>query len=179
MLKSPFRAAWVLLGCAVLWGPNLYAETLVQKMSLEEISQRADKIFRGTVVSIANGAIEAGGSELPTITYRIKVEEAFQGEYVTKGDAKMAEITMLGRLKPVTADGARSSFLVQLPELRVGQRYVLLTSPPSAIGLSTTVGLGQGCFSVLKADGQELVKNELGVTMTYDELVAAIRAAIR
>ena len=57
MLKSPLRVALALLGFAALWGPDLSAETLVQKMSLAEISQRADKIFRSTVVSISNGTV--------------------------------------------------------------------------------------------------------------------------
>jgi hypothetical protein len=180
MLKKTSRVAGVLLGSAILWGPSLCAETLVQKMSLDEISQRADKIFRGTVVGITTGVVEAGGGELPTVTYRIEIKEAFRGTYANEGGARVTEITMLGRLKPVTVNGTRSSsYLLQLPVLKIGQSYVLLTAPPSAIGLSSPIGLGQGCFTVFEQDGNEMVKNAAGKTMTYNELSAAIRSATR
>ena len=36
-----------------------------------------------------------------------------------------------------------------IPRLDVGRDYLLFTSAASRIGLSTTVGLGQGCFDIV------------------------------
>ncbi|HSG40426.1 MAG TPA: hypothetical protein VLE27_12370, partial [Thermoanaerobaculia bacterium] len=48
----------------------------------------------------------------------------------------------------------------ELPRLQVGQDYLLLTTAPSAVGLSTTVGLGQGRFGLQGKPGQEVAVND-------------------
>ena len=177
---SEFRKRAVLLtvAFAVLCGPTLDAQ-MVLKMDLPEICSRADKIFRGTVLSATSGTVQVGGGELPTMTYRFKVDEAFQGTYVTKGDNWIAEITMLGKVKPVNADGARSvSPLPDLPELKVGGEYVLMTTRPSSAGLSTPIGLGQGCYTISRSNKVEIATDGLGNTLTYEQLAGQIRAAL-
>ena len=61
------------------------------------------------------------------------------------------------------------------------------TTPQSAIGLSTTVGLGQGCFSIFSRNKKLLAVNEfnnLGLGLSsvgpgsYSELADAIRALV-
>ena len=49
--------------------------TIMLKLNLEEMTERADRIFRGTVVDIEVGTVQAGGGELPTVTYRFRVDE--------------------------------------------------------------------------------------------------------
>lgn len=159
--------------------------SMVLKMDLADLALRADHVFRGTVLSVEPGTITAGGAELPTVTYRLQVGEAFKGDYSdTKG---IAEITMVGSLKEDTSNGSirRFSHLPGLPDLVRGGDYVVFTTPPSAIGLSTTVGLGQGAFKLyFTADRQEMAVNEVnnaGLTdtingpVTYDTLADAIR----
>ena len=161
---------------------------MVLKMDLENLADRADQIFRGTVLSAEPGTITAGGTELPTVTYRIQVDEAFKGDYAdTKG---IAEITMLGNLKADAPNGStvRFSRLPELPNLVRGGEYVVFTTAPSTIGLSTTVGLGQGAFKVyFSPDRQEMAVNELdnaGLTETingpvpYQTLADAIRQQV-
>ena len=90
--------------------------TTVLHMGLSDLAQRADQIFRGTVISVEPGTVQAGGAELPTVTYRLRVDEAFKGgELAHKG---VAEITMVGTLKQPTQSGPVSHFqrLPQLPE---------------------------------------------------------------
>jgi hypothetical protein len=77
------------------------------------------------------------------------------------------------------------SALPELPELGVGEDYVLFTTKPSAVGLSTTVGLGQGAFKLfVSEDGEELAANELNNAglfngpVTYTQLASAIRAEL-
>lgn len=153
--------------------------SMVQKMDLGEVCARADKIFRGTVVSVTDGSVAVGGGELPTITYRIKVDEAFQGDFVKKGDAQYAEVTMLGDFKNVTANGLeRRSPLTGLPRLSVGGDYLLMTSRPSEIGLSAPIGLGQGCYSISGKGDNVVATNEVGESFKYAEMANMIRAAL-
>jgi hypothetical protein len=162
--------------------------SMVRKMDLSDLAERADRIFRGTVLSVEEGSVAAGGGVLPTVVYRLQVDEAFKGDYAaTKG---VAEITMLGSLKPEAPNGsvARLSRLPELPNLVRGGEYVLFTTPPSPVGLSTTVGLGQGAFKVyLSPDREEMAVNELnnaglaeGIDgpVAYSELAGAIREEV-
>ena len=67
--------------------------TVMLQLDLQELTGRADKIFRGTVISVKESMIEAGGGELPSVTYRIAVDEMFKGEpTVVKGDEAVVEI---------------------------------------------------------------------------------------
>ena len=52
---------------------------MVQQMNLGELTLNAEKIFRGTVVRVESGTIEAGGGVLPTVTYVIHVTESLKG----------------------------------------------------------------------------------------------------
>lgn len=168
-----FRLWTVLSVLAVMAFAGLGAEAaLVQKMELPEVCARADKIFRGIVLSAKEGTTEAGGGVLPTMTYTIKVTENYQGEYVTKGDLTVAEITTLGRVK------ATGSPLADLPELEIGRDYFLMMTSPSPIGLSAPVGLGQGCYTVSGKAGQEIATDGYGNTVNYAELASAVQAAL-
>lgn len=139
-------------------GAPAHAATVLQ-LNLEEMVERSGRIFRGTVLDVREGTVTAGGAELPTVTYRVKVEEAFKGTYQDVKGLQIAEITMLGKLKPNQNASVRSLPLIDLPKLEVGKNYLLLTTQPSAVGLSTTVGLGQGAFQVTGKPGQELAVN--------------------
>ena len=141
--------------------------TMMLQMNLEEMAGRADKIFRGTVISVEQGTVEAGGAELPVVTYRFKVEELFKGEATqVKGDNAVMEIRMIGSLvhsKPDENGNLKFSPFRDVPRLNEGGDYLLFTTPESAIGLSMTVGLGQGAFKVSPvdgADGEFLAVNE-------------------
>ena len=165
------RQALAALAIGVAFGPTLDA-SMVQKMDLQEVCSRADKIFRGTVLTVKDGTIEAGGGVLPTMTYVLEVDEAFQGSFVTKDGETFAEITTLGRIKTA----ADSDPLANLPRLEVGGDYLLLTSQPSAIGLSAPVGFGQGCYTISGGkDGELTATDGLGNSHAYDALAEQIR----
>jgi hypothetical protein len=142
-------------------------------MSLNEMCDRAGSIFRGTVVSVAAGSLEAGGGSLATVEYVIEVTEAFKGEFESKGDKSFTQIRMIAGIKgSFEGDVQRFSKLNDLPQLDVGGDYLLLASSPGASGLSTTVGLGQGSFSVSKKGDPQTVVNALGNLGLYDGPVA-------
>lgn len=161
---------------------------MVLKMDLGDLTQRAERIFRGTVLSVEPGTVTAGGAELPTVTYRLQVDEAFKGDFSdTKG---IAEITMVGTLKDQAQSGSvvRFSRLPELPALVRGGEYVVFTTAPSPVGLSTTVGLGQGAFKIyFSADRQEMAANQLdnvglsesiNAPVPYATLAAAIEQEV-
>lgn len=188
-----------LAAVAALAAPPAQATTLIQ-MNLKDLATRADRIFRGTVVGVNTGTVRAGGSDLPTITYRLRVEERFKGEYaVVKDDAALVEIRMVGSKDDRTANGERHfSVFRDVPRLAMGGDYVLFTTRPSAVGLSTTVGLGQGAFSITGGGKEEAAVNSFGNAglgrglaptsaasripaggpVPYPQLAAAIRAVL-
>ena len=158
--------------------------TMVLKMGLGDMANRAGSIFRGTVVSASPGSIEVGGTTLRTVDYVIEVTDALKGDFQSRGEKSFATIRMLSGIKGGSAgeDGMvkRFSKLPDMPELEVGGDYLLLTTTPGPTGLSTTVGLGQGRFSVNK----ETAVNELNNfglyegPVAYDVIANDIRAAL-
>lgn len=154
---APLMAVAVLAVCL-----PLSAATVVQ-LNLEQMVDRSEKIFRGTVLDAREGTVDAGGGKLPVVTYRIRVEEELKGTFEEVKGVRIAEIRMLGKLKPAPSSAGVSSFspLSDLPRLKVGQDYLLLVTPASSLGLSTTVGLGQGRFELKGKPGQEFAVNEI------------------
>lgn len=138
----------------------LSAATVIQ-MNLADMVGRADLIFRGTVLDARETTLQVGGGTLPVVTYRVRVDDEFKGTFGEVKGVPVAEIKMLGKLKPASSGSVRSlGPLADLPRLEVGQEYLLLTTPRSAAGLSTTVGLGQGRFVLLGKRGQEVALND-------------------
>ena len=155
--------AFVLVSMIVMVWPLCTRADTVRQMNLEEMCERADKVFRGTVVSATPGTIRVGGIDLPTTTYRVRVVEIFKGEFKAAKGAGYVEIRMLGALKPEkrgTGTGRVAMVLADLPRLEVGESYLLLTTRPSRIGMSTTVGLGQGLFRIKGAGSKAEAVNE-------------------
>lgn len=173
MTATGRKTAVVLLGLVLLAGPGLYA-SMVRMMDLGELCNRAGMIFRGTVVDVTTGTLEVGGGELPTVTYRVRVDETFKGDFSdAKDGAAFVEVRMLGEVKDVLVGNLRRfSKLPKLPQLTPGQEYVLMTTTPGPTGLSTTVGIGQGCFDLFYDDKVEMAVNELGNQGLYDGPVA-------
>lgn len=172
------------------------ATTLIH-FNLKDLATRSNLVFRGTVLSAKPGTVQAGGGELPTVTYRVRVDEPFKGEYPDpKNDRTLVEIKMVGSGKEARANGAVQLLSVfrDVPRLEVGREYVLFTTPPSELGLSTTVGLGQGTFSILGGGKEEQAINAFGNQglnrgmsdsrvpsrgpVPYEQLAAAIRAVL-
>ena len=62
--------------------------------------------------------------------------------------------------------------------LAVGGDYLLMTTQPSAIGLSAPVGLGQGCYTISGKGDARMATDGLGNSINYAELTAALQAAL-
>lgn len=173
------------LAAAAVMGLASFAASaaMVKQMGLSELVGNADKVFRGTVMSKEPGVVSAGGGELDTVVYTLRVDDALKGDFGSGKAAQIVELTMLGSMKAeADTGGAQRLFTLNVnPDLQVGSDYVLFTTAPSAVGLSTTVGLDQGLFRVFATEtGSEMTANGLGNRGTfggpvsYDQLKAAI-----
>jgi len=135
--------------------------TLLKQMNLEELAGNAHRIFSGTVIEVDKGSISLGGGTVATVTYRVVVDTPFLGEFIEKSGRKIADIRMVHAGAPGEVAGAvRFPVLPKMPVIELGKRYLFFTTEPSAAGLSTTVGLGQGCFEISGEPGDELAVNE-------------------
>ncbi len=154
---------------------SAFAVTLV-RMNLADMCDDAGRIFSGTVVEANSGKIQAGGGELPVMTYKVVVDDALKGEFIeikgqriggingqkqNEGKVKrVAEFTMLGKFVPPGVEGmARFDPLPGLPVLEVGSKYLIFQTTPGSAGLSTTIGLGQGWFRIGGKDDKAFVVN--------------------
>ena len=157
----------------LLAAPIANATTVVQ-MNLADLSDRAGRIFRGTVVAIDTGTVQAGGGEVPTVTYSIKVTDALKGDFAVKGESKYVAVRMIDASRGEGRKGnvRRVSPFRELPALERGREYLLFTTTPSRIGLSTTVGLGQGAFRIDGQGAQATAVNAYGNAGLFNRMGA-------
>ncbi len=150
-MRASFQRLTLLFLIIGLVSGSSVVGTTLEHFSLGQMVHRAAKIFRGTVLDAVPGTVQAGGGEIPTITYTILVDEAFKGTFEEVKGQRITKIQMLGKLPPrQVGDVVRYSPLPDLPILNAGSDYLLFATAPSAIGLSTTLGLAQGRFELLK-----------------------------
>ena len=147
----------------------------VRYLNLRDLVARANRIVRGTVVGSDEGTVSAGGGAIPIVTYRIKVEQALKG---SAGDGETIEVRLLGRMKQGTTGRLRRGPIFRdLPQFTVGSDYLFVLTRPSAIGLSTTVGLGQGLFQLQGRPGAERALNEANNLGLFSGLTSAAPAS--
>ena len=157
------RLWWFVLPIAlwVLSSTAPQASTVMQ-LNLDEMVRRADRIYRGTVLSVGAESVAAGGGQLPVTVYRLRVDEAFRGDFPEMKGVRIAEIRTLGKAAAVRVGTVKSAVVLpRMPELEVGRSYLVLGTRPSAIGLSTTVGLGQGLFQISSVGKDEAAVNDV------------------
>lgn len=167
----------------------------VEKLDLGRMVERAGSVTTVTVLSARPSTVRLRGGELPVTVYSVRVDEALAGALPRHDDGRTAELAFLRNPGPTETRGGliHRSNLPELPNLRVGGRYLLLTTTPSLVGLSAPVGLEQGVFRVVGKPGAETAENALGNAglftgvesfapegwtagpIPYDQLTAAIR----
>ena len=128
------------------------------QMNLEQMVTQSERVFVGQVVSISETRVAMGGGELPAVTYRIRVSEAFKGDYETVKDEQFTEVTMVGSLKDVMAG---THPITDFPVLSQGTEYLLFVAQPGPTGLTSTMGLGQGCFNLSGTDADRIALNQV------------------
>lgn len=155
-------AKLLVVSTAALLAVSPLTATILKQMNLEELTGNAGRIFSGTVIEIQKGTLAVGGGKVATVTYRVVVDNAFRGDFIQKEGRSIAEIRMVFDPGPRrVGDAVSFSRLPEMPSIEQGGRYLFFTTVPSTVGLSTTVGLGQGLFRISGDPGQETLRNEL------------------
>ena len=148
------------LSAVGLFDQDASASMLVRHMNLQQMCGAAGRIFRGTVLGTFDGSVAAGGGQLPTVVYQIRVDESFKGTFELIKGQRIATLQMLRRAKTPEIGPLRQLSLVDdLPVFHEGHDYLILATTPSTVGLSTTVGLKQGVFNLTGKPGQEIAVN--------------------
>jgi hypothetical protein len=160
---------------------------MTAQMNLEQLVTQSERVFVGQVIDISETRVAAGGGELPAVTYRLRVSEAFKGDYQTVKGEQIAEVMMVGRLKDVL-NGRHP--ITDFPVLKEGQEYLLFIARPGPTGLTSPMGFGQGAFNLTGADADRValnlvnnaglfsgmnVPNANGGAIRYSELAEMIR----
>jgi hypothetical protein len=141
---------------AISGSASLHATT-VRHLTLPDLVSRADRVVRGIVIARDDTTVSAGGGALPATRYQIRVSETLKGQ-AASGD--VIEVRLLAAPKAVSANGVRRGPVFQdLPQFTVGAEYLLALTRPSAVGLSTTVGLRQGLFELRGRGTEEMAVN--------------------
>lgn len=183
-------AVMALIAAVLFAGPA--SATTVLEMNLEALTKRADMVFRGTVLDVTETSVQAGGGTIKAIKYTVAVDEAFKGDFDLVKGHRIAEIMMVGSLKQYH-NGVR--VIPGFPLLKIGSDYLLMVAPKGPVGLTTTMGLGQGAFSIFmdpnsredmalnEANNAALFKGMAGRPqgdgpVRYSEMVDAINAAL-
>ena len=181
-----FVAAFIAVSFVALTASTANATTALQ-MNLAQMITNADKVFVGTVIDVTEKRVEAGGGEFSAITYRFKIDESFKGSYDEIKGVTYTEVSMVGTLAGLKAG---TPPIEGFPLLTSGTQYLLVVAPEGPIGLTTTMGLGQGTFSLTGAGDDKVALNAAsnvglfsgmnvgftdGVAISYNELATLIR----
>jgi hypothetical protein len=178
-----------LLAATLAAAPGAKATT-VTRFDLAGMTNSAARVFRGTVTDVRPGKISVGGGQLDTTIYRIRVTEAFKGEFATFKDITYADVEIVGSMKAAedTNGVRRLSVFRDVPRLERGMQYMLFMTQESRIALSSPVGLAQGTFQIDPTKPGEPTVNRLnnaglvaGVAqgpLPYADMAARVRAIV-
>ena len=128
------RSAALLSFAIALLAVTSAHSAITAQMNLEQLVMQSERVFVGQVIDISETRVEAGGGELPAVTYRLRVSEAFKGDYETIKGEQIAEVMMVGRLKDVLK-GRHP--ITDFPVLKEGQEYLLFIAQAGPTGLTS------------------------------------------
>ncbi len=151
------RRARLVVLVLLLLGPPAGAARAVTLLPLDlpQLTGRADRIFVGRVETVATGR-DANG--VPAVWTTFTVEQPLKGwtgsapDHVT---LKQLGASFGGAAAPVVPNA-------MLPRYREGEAVVLFVHADSALGFTSPVGFGQGCFRIDERDGARTVENDVG-----------------
>ncbi|MEL7023250.1 MAG: hypothetical protein AAGL69_05845 [Pseudomonadota bacterium] len=148
-------ATVVALAFGVFGATALQASTVAQ-MNLEQMVTNSERVFVGTIIDVTESRRQIGGGEVPAVTYKIRVSDTFKGDFEEIKGELYTEVTMLGSLKHLAA-GRHP--ITDFPMLAIGGEYLLMVAPAGPIGLTATMGLGQGCFTLSGDESDKVALN--------------------
>ncbi|MCC6766390.1 MAG: hypothetical protein IT293_17150 [Deltaproteobacteria bacterium] len=151
ILRRPALVA-VLTAVALAALARAAAAMTALPVDLPAMTGQAARIFVGRVERVTSGRDPHG---LPATWTTFRVSERLKGPAEDTITVKQLG-TSLG------ADGAHVLPHPALPRYHAGESVVLFVHPESALGFTSPVGLGQGCFHVRGEPDAAVVENEVG-----------------
>jgi hypothetical protein len=124
------------------------AATMVTRLPLDRVTQKADRVVHATVAEVRSGRDEHG---LPATWITLDVRRAFKG-----GPRRAFTMKQYGTAAPLP-DGTVTR-VSGLPKFVAGDEVVLFLRPDSGLGFTSPVGLGQGTYRVRQAGGRRRVR---------------------
>ena len=128
------------------------AAMTILPLDLPALTHQAARIFVGRVERIEAGR-DANGLPVTWTTFAV--------EQTVKGPAG-AHVTLKQLGASLGTADARVLPHPGLPRYRPGESVVLFVHPESALGLTSPVGLGQGCFRIRDDHGANVAENDVG-----------------
>ena len=128
----------------------------VLPLDLARLTADAGTIFVGRVERVDVGRDARG---LPAVWTTFAVAESLKG-----GAGDHVTLKQLGGGVAEAAPGGTETIIgarAGLPRYAVGESVVLFVHPESALGFTSPVGLGQGCFRIRERDGTRVVENDV------------------
>ena len=138
----------------------------VRPINLEEMAERADRVFLGRCIRVTAGMDSELGQ---MVTYA-----TFVAQRSAKGGVHgQVTIKLLG---DQTADDAPSRSMAGVPRFEEGEEVILFLYRDSRRGLTSPVGLGHGKFVVVQdRKGQRLALNATGNESLFRNLSPGAR----
>ena len=126
--------------------------TSVQRLTLDQTVQRAERIVHATVGEMHSGRDQAG---LPATWITLQIARTLKG-----AQRRQVTIKQYGVAEPLP-DGSVAR-IAGLPRYTVGEEVVLFLHPDSRRGFTSPVGLGQGCYRINRAALRPRVRRDVG-----------------
>jgi hypothetical protein len=160
--------ALVLAACMLGGTVGSSVATTVESMTTSAQAASADRIFVGTVTSVASRPKADAPKYFETVV-TFRVEDTVAGSVPSP-----LAITLSGG----EVGGIRQR-VEEMPELRVGERYVVLLEADRTPRLTSPfVGFNQGLYRVVGADpATAVVRDRSGRSLAADALPAGARGA--
>lgn len=143
MKKINSAVALALVAVLTVLAANLEGTSII-KMNLSEMVQKSGRIIVGVCTAIDDGTMPTpSGGSIAYTSYTFAVSKSIKG-----GVGSSLEIKQFSH--PVSSSSGQVNVkLTGMPTYQIGEEYVLILTAESGLGLSTTVGLSQGCFRVI------------------------------
>ena len=168
-MKILLRSASV-VAVAVAAAPT-YAHHSVAQMNLEAMVTQADLVFIGRVIDMTESVVDAGGGQLPATTFTLAVSESFKGQYEEIKGQTVARVTMLGTRKQFLTN---THPIREFPNLTMDKEYLLAVAPAGKVGLTTTMGWGQGCFLISGKGSTRFALNGVNNVGLFSDMETAL-----
>jgi hypothetical protein len=140
----------------------------VRPMTLEEMTERAGRIFSGHCTGVR--VVEQPGRGMPVTKVTFRVDRTLKG--------RPGGILTIRQPGGQGVAGERSAGILGLPRFRPGEEVILFLYGESASGLTSPVGLGQGKFTVYTdKDGLRRAVSEFGNRDLFRETSGERRGA--